>query len=116
MHKPALFLLPLLALQANIALAGPASYQCTIKEQLFLGKDGTLRRPPSPWLIGSRFAIERSSGRLTGPEKSLWSHSDSNFSVLAPGTFENAFVAMATTQPKGIGLHVTLVVVEEFIA
>ena len=65
---------------------------------------------------GSRFAIERSSGRLTGPEKSLWSHSDSNFSVLAPGTFENAFVAMATTQPKGIGLHVTLVVVEEFIA
>ena len=115
-HRRAFLFSLLLALQVHGALAGPTSYQCTIKEQLSLEKDGTLRRPPSPWLIGSRFAVDRASGRLTGPEKSLWSYSDSDYSVLAPGNSDNSFVAMATTRSKGIGLHVTLVTVEEFIA
>ena len=83
--KTALIALSLALVICSGAHGGTFSYQCTISEQLFLQADGSVKRPPSPWLIGSRFSIDRRSGRILGPERSLWAFEDAVFAVLAPG-------------------------------
>ena len=72
------------------------------------------RDPRPPWLIGARFAIDRKTGALLGPEKSLWSFADSTYTVLAPGNSDNAFIVVATSAARGGGSHVTVINVQEY--
>ncbi len=96
------------------ALGGANTYQCTIKEQLTLHDNGLLTRPPNAWLIGKRFAVDRDTGMLTGPETALWSTASSKYTVLARGNRSNAFTAIATDTAAENGVHTTLLKVEEY--
>ena len=113
--KTALIALSLALVICSGAHGGTFSYQCTISEQLFLQADGSVKRPPSPWLIGSRFSIDRRSGKILGPERSLWAFEDAVFAVLAPGNAENSFIVSATSAARGGGVHHTAINVQEFI-
>ncbi|MEX8517838.1 MAG: hypothetical protein AB3X44_04860 [Leptothrix sp. (in: b-proteobacteria)] len=95
------------------AIAGKNSYQCVIKEHLFLSKAGALARPPKPYHIGQRFAIDRSSGVFTGPEEVL-TLQESNYRILAPGNAKNAFSVVATAANDSGGMHFTVITIEEF--
>jgi hypothetical protein len=96
------------------AMAGINSYQCVIKEHLDLSKAGVLDRPPKPYYIGQRFAVDRMSGVFTGPEQVL-TFPDSTYRVLARGNAKNAFSVVATTANASGGMHFTVITIEEFV-
>lgn len=96
--------------------AGTISFQCSINEQLFIGDDGSAKRPPSPWLIGSKFAIDRKSGSILGPEKSMWSFADSVYTVVASGNSDSSFIVIASSAARGGGVHFTAINVQEFLS
>jgi hypothetical protein len=98
----------------STANAGKLSYQCTVSEQMMLEQDGSLKRPPIPWLIGKRFAVHRTTGQLTGPEDSMWSFDDSKALVLASGNQVNSFVSTTVAPALGGGVHFTAVSIKEF--
>jgi hypothetical protein len=96
------------------AVAGPRTYQCEIKEQLYLADSGALQRFPDPYLIGKRFAIDRTTGNIVAPELSLWSFEDQRTTILARGNSDNAFVLLRVGPARGGGVHSTFVQVNEF--
>ena len=102
-----------LALSAP-AFPGTLSYQCHIGQQLEGKDDGTLARPQKPWLEGARFAIDRQTGKIVGPEAGAWTFADSTFVVHARGNDSNSFVVVATAQAAGGGVHVTVIAVREY--
>ena len=102
------------SLMGATVCAGTLSYQCTIREQLFIGDDGSAKRPPSPWLIGSKFAIDRRTGAILGPEKSVWSFADSVNTVVASGNSDNSFIVVASSAARGGGVHFTAINIQEF--
>jgi len=93
--------------------AGTNSYQCLIKEHLILQEDGSLKRPPIPYLIEQRFSIDRNSGRITGPEPGF-AFSDSTYEVLSYGNTQNSFVSTIQARSADHGVHFVYVRVEEF--
>jgi hypothetical protein len=72
-----------------------------------------LTRPPKPYLIGQRFAINRNTGRLVGPETGF-GFADSTYQVLARGNGDNSYRSTVSTRAVKDGLHFALVEVEEF--
>lgn len=101
-------------LNAPVVAAAQNTYQCVISELLQLGDDGALRRPPDPWLVGKRFAVDRNTGTLLGPETSFWSFTDSRPTILARGNESNSFVVALVSDAAGNGVHATKIVVNEF--
>lgn len=95
------------------AQASAIAYQCAISEHLMQSKDGSLKRPPRPHLIGQRFSIDRKTGRLTGPE-SGFGFADSTYTVLAHGNAQNSYVSTIHTASAGNGIHFAVVRIEEF--
>jgi hypothetical protein len=104
-----------LMLASTASLAGSSAYQCEISEQLHLGGDGSLKQPPSPWLIGSRFSVDRDTGALVGPDHSLWGFPNSKSTVIARGNAQSSFVVLITTPACGDGVTATTIHVEEFV-
>ena len=108
----------LLAAMALIAgtesLAGASTYQCQISEQLHLDAAGELKRPANPWLIRSRFSVDRDTGALAGPDQSFWSFKDSRSTVLARGNARASFVALIMSAASDNGVLATILVIEEF--
>jgi hypothetical protein len=109
----ALISLVFVALIPSHLVAGANAYQCAIREHLTQDTAGGLSRPPKPYLIGQRFAIDRNSGRFTGPEIGF-GFADSIYQVLARGNNDNSFVATISTKAAKNGLHFAVVRVEEF--
>ena len=97
-----------------VSFAGVNSYQCQIKEFLFVQKDGSLKRPPDPIWIGKRFSIERNTGKLVGPETALWSFIDSTSVILAKGNGSNSFVVVIHSPSLGDGVHSTTINIQEY--
>lgn len=95
-------------------IASESSYQCLISEQMNLGKDGELKRPPIPYLLGQRFAVDRNTGQIVGPGDEPWQPIDSKLTVLARGNEDNSFVVVSLSPAAKIGVHVTLLRVNEF--
>ncbi len=95
-------------------IAAVNSYQCVISEQLLLEKNGTLKRPPKPYLIGQRFAGDRNTGHIVGPEQALWQLDDHKITVLAQGNKDNSFIMTSIGPAGGNGVHTTMLRVEEF--
>ena len=108
-------LISCVALTGQSAVAAANSYQCVIAEQQMLEASGMLKRPPEPYLIGKRFAIDRDSGRLVGPEQSLWQLEDHKVTVMARGNKDNSFVVFSVGPAAGVGVHATMLRVEEFV-
>jgi len=102
----------LLGDQAIIASEG--SYQCVISEQMLLNKDGTLKRPPIPYLIGQRFAVDRNTGQIVGPGYEPWQSRDGKITVLAHGNADNSFVVVSVSPAAKTGVHITLLRVNEY--
>ena len=96
------------------SLAGASTYQCQISEQLHLDAAGELKRPANPWLIRSRFSVDRDTGVLVGPDKSFWSFKDSRSTVLARGNAKTSFVALIMSAAADNGVLATTLVIEEF--
>lgn len=107
-------LICLLVAAPSVSVAGPNSYQCLIGEALFLTDEAKLRRPPDPIWIGRRFAVDRNTGALVGPETSLWSFRDSTATVLARGNSDNSFIVVLASPAAKEGAHVTKIVVQEY--
>lgn len=103
-----------LMLAGAASLAGNSAYQCQISEQLHLGNDGSLNQPASPWLIGSRFTVDRNTGALAGPDHSLWGFPSSKSTVIARGNAQNPFVVLITTPAADDSVTATVIHVEEF--
>lgn len=98
------------------AIAGAWSYQCKIAEHFLLANNGSLKRPPIPHLIGKRFSIDRFTGALVGPDYSLWATEGSKTTVLARGNQDNAFLALISEPGAKGGVHLTVVMIEEFFS
>ena len=96
------------------SFAGVSTYQCQISEQLHLDAAGELKRPANPWLIRSRFSVDRETGALVGPDKSFWSFKDSRSTVLARGNAKTSFVALIMSAAADNGVLATTLVIEEF--
>lgn len=111
--KPRIALLAA-CLATSSATGGLWTYQCEIKQQMEGKDDGTVETPQLPWLIGARFAIERKSGRIVGPESSMWTFADSEFQVLASGNEGNSFISTASSPSAGGGVHLTVINVREY--
>jgi len=96
------------------AIAAINSYQCIISEQQMLESNGTLKRPPDPYLLGKRFAVDRNTGHIVGPEQALWQLEDHKITVLARGNKDNSFIVVSVGPARGDGVHATMLRVEEF--
>lgn len=96
------------------AVAAVNSYQCVIAEQQMLEYNGTLKRPPQPYLIGKRFAVDRNTGHIVGPEQALWQLEDHKITVLAHGNKDNSFIVVSVGPARGDGVHASMLQVEEF--
>ena len=108
-----LILILVSAIGIPYAAAADSSYQCLIKDHLILQINGTVKKPSQPYLIGQRFAIDRITGRLTGPV-TPFSFVDSDYSVVAYGNGQSSFVSTIKTVAAGNGVHFATVRVEEF--
>lgn len=94
-------------------LAGEASYNCQIAEQLSLGNNGNLEKPPRPYLIGQKFSVDRKTGATAGAELALYSLADSQIKILASGNSENAFSEIIVSPAAGGGVHTTSIWINE---
>ena len=103
-----------LVLGGQPAIAAANSYQCVIAEQQMLENNGTLKRPPQPYLIGKRFAVDRNTGHIVGPEQALWQLEDHKVTVVARGNKDNSFIVVSVGPARGDGVHATMLQVEEF--
>ena len=97
-------------------LAGATGYHCQIVEHLRLQDDGSLRRPPAPTLVGTRFSVHRGNGVIVPPNGGLgWTWNDSRRDVVAMGNSSNAFRMLDVAPAAGEGAHVTQLVINEFL-
>lgn len=79
-----------------------------------LGNSGELKRPPKPYLIGQRFAIDRRTGQVVGPELAMWSHPGTKFRVMGRGDSKSYFVLVGIEQGAEDTAHFTFIKVTEF--
>lgn len=92
--------------------AGNRSYQCQIKEYFHLSADGALVRPPEPYLLDRRFAVDRQTGVLTGDVG--FAFEGTGYRVLASGNSESSFISTFSSVAAGNGLHFVFVRIQEF--
>ncbi len=103
-----------LLLGCQPAFSAVNSYQCVISEQLSINDDGTLTRPRRAYLIDQRFAVDRNTGQLVGPEGDLWQLADHKITVLARGNAENSFTMISIGPAAQNGVHATMLMIDEF--
>jgi hypothetical protein len=99
---------------SSASVAGSQSYQCSITEETHLAANGQMKPYPKPLALGKRFAIDRNSGALAEPDLAFWAPTDAVVTVLAKGNKDNSFVATYVAQAAKVGVHSTVVRVEEF--
>lgn len=104
----------LLAFMGASANAGPNSYQCTVVEELFVQSNGALSRYRKPAAIGQRFAVNRHTGAIVGPESGYWSIGSAEPAVLARGDSDNSFVSTLIGTARNNGVHATFLRIHEF--
>lgn len=112
LKSPLLWIIFGLATQS--ASAAVNGYQCLISEQLLLEENGALKRPPEPYLIGQRFAVDRNTGRIVGPEQGMWQFDNHKITVLARGNADNSFIVDSVGPSHGDGVHATHLRIVEF--
>lgn len=96
------------------ALAGPASYSCTIAHHQWLEPAGHLAPARANSRVGKTFSVERQTGRITAAPDLRLHVPEAALTVLARGNKDNAFVLQARAPASGDGVNLTLLWVEEF--
>lgn len=83
------------------ALCGAADleYKCTVKSEMFLQDDGSLKLHARPIEVGKQFAVDRVSGKVvSAPLRNLTA---SEIRVLNRGTNDHTFELLSVSSPDG---------------
>ena len=92
--------------------AGPFEYVCTIKQELSVASDGSLKPYKNPIEVGNTFAIDRKTGKIIG--KPFNNSTAGEVKVLNGGSTKHSFEVLSVSSPTG-KVTTDLIAVHEYM-